>query len=315
MWTRVLRIRIFDLEAHGACNLACPFCPRDQLPPTGAMSQETFTKFLDHVPLGQGDTISFVGVGEPTLNNRLPDFIRQAKQRYPSVLTWITTNGTTLNERVLPPLLEAGLDTLDISSNGIEKEEYERLMKGATFENTVAHVEYAVKEIAQRGAPTQLRVNYIVTQENRDQEQRIQNFWRARGVRLFRPQWMHDRSGLTQVEGMTPLDPPGLRCRTCSKFEIMPIITWKGDVLYCSHDIRRAHKIGNIREHTWKDIHTRKKRIVREQNWPQMCTDCTDSQRHDMREKVDEMVWQHLRDKVSQGVRTTAGALKDLVKV
>ena len=113
MIARLMGIRIFDIEAAGACNLDCPFCPRDQLPPVGLISQETFGKFLDHVPLGATDSLAFVGIGEPTLNLRLPDFIRQAKNRNPRLMnTWVTSNGTFLNERTVPALLDAGLETL-----------------------------------------------------------------------------------------------------------------------------------------------------------------------------------------------------------
>lgn len=304
MLSRLLGIRIFDLEASGACNLACPFCPREQLPPTGHMSQETFSAFLERVPLTSADTVSFIGVGEPTLNRLLPDFIFQAKARYPGVRTWLTTNGTTLNERVASRLLGAGLDTIDLSFNGLEKEDYERLMKGASFEKVLANINCTLQEIQRSGRRARLQINYIVTRENADQEEVFQAFWHARGVHHFRPQVMHDRSGLTHVDGMTPLDLPGLRQHACAKFEVMPVITWQGDVLYCSHDISRSHMIGNIREHTWEELEQRRQEIVRDQKWPAMCQGCTDPYRHDLREKLDVAIRGEIQEKVGHGLHT-----------
>jgi len=304
-------VRIFDLEACGACNLACPFCPRELLPPTGNMSQSTFTAFLNHVSLRATDTVSFVGIGEPTMNRLLPDFLRQTKARYPNVRTWVTSNGALLNERVVPALLEARLDTLDVSFNGLDAPTYERLMKGATFEKVLANLEYTAREIRRTRSATQLQINYILTQENAHQEAEIQAFWRARGITRFRVQHMHDRAGLTHVEGMTPRDTPGLHGRNCELFEVITFVTWQGDVMYCCHDIPRAHKLGNIAEHTWEDLERKKNAVARKGCWPGMCNACTDPLRHDMREKIDTMIRREIREQAVGSVYAAAGSLRE----
>ncbi len=315
MLSELLGVRIFDIEAAGACNLACPFCPRDQLPPVGMMTEETFDRFLDHVPLGASDSLAFVGIGEPTLNRALPSFIQKAKTRYPRLMnTWVTTNGTLLNTRVLPPLLDAGLDTLDVSFNGLNAEDYERMMLGAKFDKVLANLSYAASEVAQRGHRTCLQVNFIITQENANDEEAIKAFWRARGITQFRIQYMHNRGGLTKIKGMTDPDQPGLKCSSCQMFEVMPLITWEGDVLYCSHDIPRNHKIGNIRRHSWKEIDQRKRRIIRERLWPAMCSACTDPQRHDMRQKINERIRSEVKGRIGAGVQKTFSRIQRMVR-
>ena len=130
MLAKLLGVRIFDVEASSRCNVHCRFCPREKLPSTGFMSEETFFRFLDSLPLNGADTLAFVGMGEPTLNPRLPDFIREAKARYPRVITWVTTNGTTLKDGMIERLEAAGLDILDVSFNGLDRETYEHDMRG-----------------------------------------------------------------------------------------------------------------------------------------------------------------------------------------
>ncbi len=314
MLAKFLGVRIFDLEASGACNLACPFCPRDQLPPVGLMSEDTFNRFLDHVPLGVSDSLAFVGIGEPTLNRQLPDFIRRARTRYPKLMnTWVTTNGTLLNPRVLPPLLEAGLHTLDVSFNGIERATYERMMLGANYEKVLANLAYAAEEIERSNSDTCLQVNFIVTEENGHEEEQIKAFWRARGITRFRVQYMHNRAGLTDLEGMTSVDAPGLACRSCQVFDVIQFITWEGDVLYCCHDIPRGEKIGNVRNDTWADIELRKRRIAREGHWPSMCAACTDPQRHDIRKRIDETIRAELKERIGEGWRSALARAKNLV--
>lgn len=304
MLARLMGVRVFDLEACGACNLACPFCPRDLLPPTGNMTQATFTNFLNHVTLGSADSLSFVGVGEPTMNRRLPDFIKQAKTRYPQVRTWVTSNGTFLNDQVVPRLIDSGLDIVDVSFNGLDAASYERMMKGAKFEKVLANLEYTAREIKQAGSALKLQINYIVTKENADREQEIVAFWNARGIRDFRVQRMHDRAGLAQVEGMTPLDEPGLKCRSCALFTTITFVTWQGDVMYCCHDIPRANKIGNINTDTWEDLQREKKAIIQGGQWPPMCGACTDPLRHDIREKIDAMIRKEMKSRVTGSLRS-----------
>lgn len=303
MLSTVFGIRIFDLEACGACNLTCPFCPRELLPPVGNMSDGTFDRFLNHVELGSTDTVAFVGIGEPTMNRRLPLFLGKAKSRYPKVRTWVTTNGTLLDERTLPPLLDGDLDTLDVSFNGLEKETYERLMKGADFGTVLANLEYTSDRIRRLGYKTRLQINFIISRENQHEEEEIKNFWRARGIMNFRVQRLHDRNGDAKVAGMSPIDSPGLRCATCAIFDLTTFITWDGKVMHCCHDIPRKYPIADINLHDWREIQRRKSEIRRTGLWPSMCGLCTDPLRHDMREKIDEMVMADAQKALGSAVR------------
>ena len=88
MIARLLGLRMYEIEPSGLCNLNCVPCPRHRLPPGGMMSAETFCRFLRHTPLGATDCLTFAGLGEPTLNPLLPDFIREARKRYPKLLRW-----------------------------------------------------------------------------------------------------------------------------------------------------------------------------------------------------------------------------------
>lgn len=304
MLARLLGVRIFDVEASSHCNVKCRYCPRDLLPEKGLMSQKTFSRFLAGVKLGPTDTVSFIGMGEPTLNPHLPGFVRQVKERCPKTRTWVTTNGTNLNEKTVLPLLEVGLDTLDISFNGLQPVVYELNMRGASFEQTLANIEYARREAEHAGGRTQVQINYIVTAENTAQEGFIRDFWRARGIARFRVQRMHNRGGDARVEGMSPVEAAGLSGRRCLLFETMHFVTWKGEVHYCAHDMRRAHVIGDINAEPWAAIEVRKREITAAGRWPAMCARCTDPLRHDVRQQIDAMIRRELAGRVAGGLRS-----------
>ncbi len=313
MLSKLLGIRIFDLEASGACNLNCPFCPRELLPPVGNMSPKTFEAFLNGLTLRGTDALSFVGIGEPLLNPHLPAFIRSARERCAGIQTSVTTNGTLLDERHVPGLLESGVGTLDVSFNGLEKSAYEKLMKGACFENVIDNLSYTAAQIKQRRSRTRLQINFIVNANEEKEETRIKEFWRARGIRHFRVNRMHDRAGTVHMDGLSAADVPGLRQASCAIFDTITFVTWQGDVMYCCHDIPRKHKLGNVQEDDWGTLQARKQKITKLGCWPSMCDACTDPLRHDMHRKIDECFLDEARIKIREGLRLTARKARGLV--
>ncbi|MEK7992310.1 MAG: radical SAM/SPASM domain-containing protein [Planctomycetota bacterium] len=300
MIAKMLGIRIFDVEVSSRCNLRCRFCPREELPETGLMSEATFERFLEQVPLRRTDNLAFVGLGEPTLNPRLLDFIRRAKAQYPKLVTWVTSNGTRLTEDVVGPLLDAGLDLLDVSVNGIEPESYEAVMRGANFEQTLANLESTRAEIERRGNRTRLQINFVVTADGRPNVGDVQAFWRNRGISRFRLQREHNRGGTVDFSPSGRHQPHGLGGRQCQLAATMTFITWKGEVLHCSHDVGRRHPIGNIHADTWGVIQKRKQRIHRDAACrPEMCGACTDPLRHGIEAEISQAVLAEMRERVA----------------
>jgi MoaA/NifB/PqqE/SkfB family radical SAM enzyme len=118
------------LEVTNRCNLLCDTCPRtfEELEPPADMSWSLFTRIVDQVP----DIARVVlhGVGEPMLVRDLPRMIRYLKDRGTYVL--INTNGTLLNPKKFPALIETGLDELRVSLDAADRESYLRV-RGKDF--------------------------------------------------------------------------------------------------------------------------------------------------------------------------------------
>lgn len=270
----ISRIRIFDVELSRRCNLACEFCPRHEFKEQGFMSEETFDGFMRGVALGQGDLVLFCGLGEPMLNPSFASYLALAKQRANGAAVQVITNGTMLTGENITMLLDHQIDFIIISVNGIDKQTYEKKMKGANFERTLANIDAVKAEITRREkCRTRLMATYIVSSENMHREEEIKAFWTARGLRPV-PQYMHNRGGFVELDDMSPLENPAPPARPCLYFQPYTFIAWNGDVLLCCNDIHHQHLLGNIRQDAMSAIDARKRQYLKANNWPDLCADC-----------------------------------------
>lgn len=290
MISKLIGLRLFDIEASSCCTLACQFCPRQFLPSKGLMKRTTFQRFTEIVELKRSDTVSFIGIGEPLLNPDLSFFVREVSRRYPQARTWVTTNAQLLNERRGKELLDAGLGTLDVSFNGISEKEYETKMAGAQFNRTLSQIESFANEIERTRASTRLQINFIISEQSLEEIENIKNFWKNHGVNRFRLQYLHNRAGLLDGASANPM-----KClKSCDLFEAFTWISWKGEVHTCCHDFKREHPLVNIADSNWEQIIKIKKKMMHNRQWPDYCYRCKDPQQTQLWKTLDRDVWLEL---------------------
>lgn len=97
------------------CNLSCSYCWQHSSD-THGMSNEVFVACLENALKLDVGMVSFLG-GEPTLWPHLSSAIRLCTGH--DLPTDITTNGSRLDENTLGQFMEAGLDLLNISVDGL----------------------------------------------------------------------------------------------------------------------------------------------------------------------------------------------------
>lgn len=133
---QLLNIAITDM-----CNLGCEHCPRtyddsidlDQLEP------ETVKDMIDEVSPETAKIQVSAGLGEPLLYDGIFDVIEYAKKH--NMRVRMMSNGTVLDEEKANRLLDLDIDHLAISFDGATPETYEKIRKGADFENVVSNVD------------------------------------------------------------------------------------------------------------------------------------------------------------------------------
>lgn len=78
--------------------------------------------------------------GEPLLHPEIHEFVKYAKQRG-LIDVYFNSNAMLLTDDIARKLIDAGLDRLSISFEGITKDVYEKYRVGAKYETVLSNIE------------------------------------------------------------------------------------------------------------------------------------------------------------------------------
>jgi sulfatase maturation enzyme AslB (radical SAM superfamily) len=147
-----------DIELSSLCNLQCPMCytitPEfKKKVNTKLMDYSLFTKLVDECAIGGVYSIRLSLRGESFLHDRILDCIRYAKQKGIKEVSSLT-NGLRLDEDMFRKIMEAGIDWITISFDGLG-EIYEQIRRPAKYDRALEKiVNYAkIKQKAKRVKP------------------------------------------------------------------------------------------------------------------------------------------------------------------
>jgi MoaA/NifB/PqqE/SkfB family radical SAM enzyme len=149
------------------CNLRCRFCGATAYdnPPKTLLDAHLFRAVIDDLARCKVrlKRLQFAGSGEPTLHPRIAEFVEYAVTAQVADTVEITTNGVALSEDLSRSLIDAGLNLLRVSVNGLSTEDYERETgRGIDFDKYVDRIRYFYEH---KQLSTQVYVkivNYIV---------------------------------------------------------------------------------------------------------------------------------------------------------
>ena len=133
-------LRKLYIEPTTGCNLSCKTCVRSTWnEPIGQMSRDVFDLLVGQLgSTGSVESVMFGGFGEPLLHPDIAHMVREIKAL--GLKVELVTNGMLLNEKMARSLIDAGLDTLWVSFDGVCEESFEDIRVGATFVSVLENV-------------------------------------------------------------------------------------------------------------------------------------------------------------------------------
>jgi cyclic pyranopterin phosphate synthase len=115
-----------SLELTSRCNLKCPYCANGTLTrPEGFIAWSLLEKLVDQCKDGRHAIDWLHGTGEPLLWKRVEDVIRLITSQDAGKASF-GTNGTLLHPHRIESLLAAGLTSVYVSLDSLNREIYRR---------------------------------------------------------------------------------------------------------------------------------------------------------------------------------------------
>jgi len=246
-----------QIQTVSGCNANCVFCPNKKTELTikvgNRMDWDLYRSIVDQlVDLGVRRISPYL-MNEPMLDPELPErvaYIEKAKKPFQYVK--INSHGGLCTEKMAKGLLDAGLDRINFSVQGIDPEVYQRVM-GIHFEITLKNIERMVKLRDDGGYETRIRVVMLDTKEIHPQLDAVRSFWNERGVAINlnqlenRGHHKNIQSDAIAVHELEPFD-------WCDRMFRQVYILWDGRLAQCCADWEQTGIMGDLKKDKLIDV-------------------------------------------------------------
>ncbi len=151
-----------QFESSALCNIECKMCPRSFMKrEQGVLAFDVFKKILNEV---RPPYVNLSGLGEPLLNPDIYKIIEYCKRT--GVIVKIDTNGTLLSPANIEKLLRTGIDIISISFDSADKETYEAIRVGASFEKVVSNIQNLIQLRNKLQSKTEIQLYFVIQKDN-----------------------------------------------------------------------------------------------------------------------------------------------------
>lgn len=255
------------VDPSSACNFRCSFCPtghRDLIADTGrfqgAMAWDTFTKVVDDCKAFASPVklLRLYKDGEPFLNKRLADMVAYAKRSGHIERVDTITNGSLLTPERVKPVLDAGIDRISISVDGMSREHYKQVTGyDLDFDEFVKNVRWLYANKGSCEIAVKI-IDDIVTEEQRKQFYDIfEDHCDVISSENLIPSWpefdIEERSPF-QMKGKETFHLPLKPKDVCTFIFYSIAVNADGKVSACLMDWTRKLSVGDVKTQSLKDI-------------------------------------------------------------
>jgi radical SAM protein with 4Fe4S-binding SPASM domain len=259
-----------SFEPTTSCNLRCPECPsglRAFTRPTGMLEKDFFSQTIDEIHKDLLYLI-FYFQGEPYLNTSFLDMVKYASDK--GIYTATSTNAHYLNDEAARKTVESGLDRLIISIDGTTQETYKQYRVGGNLEKVIEGAKNIVKWKKELNSKTPfVFFQFLVVKHNEHQIEEIKQLAKEIGVDevRFKSAQVYDYENdpnqlIPTIDKFSrykknkdgTYTPKNKLANRCWKLWHANVITWDGLVVPCCFDKDAMHRLGNLKNQSFKTI-------------------------------------------------------------
>ena len=258
------------------------------------MSLEVWERVLSEIR-DTAHTIQFYFQGEPLLNKDLPQMIAQAHQA--GLYTIVSTNAQAMTPQLAADLVNAGLDRIIISMDGLTDSSYNAYRIGGSLDKCKAALRWlreAKDSIGNRQSSNRqllIELQCLRLKSNEQEWKTFKQQYKALGADrlVFKTAQLYDYA---DGHPLMPTDPKYSRYikgadgqyhrrplrHGCFRVWSGVVITTNGDVLPCCYDKSHQFAYGNIMTTPLRELFTNEKacafRKAAFRQTPQICQEC-----------------------------------------
>ena len=252
------------------------------------MSLDTWHRILAEIR-DTAFVVQFYFQGEPLLNKDLPQMIKEAHEA--GLYTIVSTNAQAMTEQMAEDLVEAGLDRIIVSMDGLSDETYNAYRIGGSLEKTKQALRFLRKAKNELSSSPIIELQCLRLKTNEHEWAQFKRQYKTLGADrlVFKTAQLYD---YTHGHPLMPSDKRYSRYvlgkdgvyhrkkvgKGCFRVWSGAVITTKGEVLPCCYDKTHAHAYGNIMESSLKDLFGNEKatafRKAALNEQPQICQEC-----------------------------------------
>ena len=163
------------IEINGGCNYSCSMCPQDAR--TGGrdkrflknMNLTEFEKIVAELAEKHGlNVVNLEGSGEPTLNSRLPEYIKIVKKYGAKAFAF--SNGYRMHGDYMKRCVDAGLDFFRFSIIGYDAEQYNKWMHntvGGNYGIVLNNLKNMQEYVEESGADTTVATYHLILDQEK----------------------------------------------------------------------------------------------------------------------------------------------------
>ncbi|NVJ90029.1 MAG: radical SAM protein [Methylocystaceae bacterium] len=266
------------IDVCSLCNFKCSFCfqadnkaMKEVGLKRGMMSIETFEKIVDDLEKFDEKIkkIKIGNHGEPTMNPDLPAMISYARNKDVAEIIELFTNGSKLTPELNRALIDAGIQRINLSLEGLTSERY---MQVAGVRQDMDQMIAGITDLYNRRDDCKIYIKIADRTNSLDQnddtihvlsEEERQYFFHTFGnicdeiyIEKIVPQWAE-----TQADKQNEVDETGMYDQKIKKYKNICPFTFMylhfncdGTTSPCTLDWPRKVVIGNVNEQSVKEI-------------------------------------------------------------
>ena len=257
---------VLFVDPSSACNFKCKFCPNGDVKLIrsigrwqGPMDMGVYRKIIDDLKEFDESlkVLRLYKEGEPFLNKNFAEMIRYARKAGIAQSIDTTTNGYLLETERIKPVLDAGIDRINISVDGLsDKQFYEFTGVKVHFDKFVENI----RKMYEMKGSCEICIKIAGDFLSDEDKNKFYNVFGNYADRIFienvAPCWpefdVQDRLGVEMDKGI--YDQPLSEVNTCPYIFYSMSVNSDGTISLCFLDWARKLLIGDVRKESVKDI-------------------------------------------------------------